>query len=298
VTRAPHSPLEIVIVAYGDPATLEACLAALEGVWKPVVVDNSSLPATRALAGRFGAVYVDPGRNLGFAGGVNTGLAARTDLGADVLLLNPDAMISPDGIRRLHAALCADPRLAAVGPEQVAPGGGDRARVSWPVPTPAGAWIEALGFGAKRSGRQFVIGSVLLLNSEALTEIGPLDERFFLYAEETDWEIRAMDAGWRVAVCSDVVATHIGAGTGGDPRRRETYFHASHERLIRKHYGGRGWLSYRAANVAGAAVRSVALRGAGRDKARYRLYLFSRGPCKAERAMVLHSAHDAQDSAP
>ena len=72
-----------------------------------MVVDNSSEPAVAAVAGGHGCTYVDPGRNLGFAGGVNLGCARRE--GRDVLLLNPDAAVTPAAVRALHAALTADP---------------------------------------------------------------------------------------------------------------------------------------------------------------------------------------------
>jgi GT2 family glycosyltransferase len=283
------SPLEIVIVAYGDPAPLVACLAGLEGAFTPVVVDNSSSAATRAVAEAGGGHYVDAGRNLGFGAGVNCGLRHRLQPGADVLLLNPDAVISPAEIARLHQKLLDDPGLACVGPAQVDPVDGRSAQVSWPIPSPAGAWLEAIGLGSHRRGPHFVIGSVLLLRAAAVAEVGGLDEQFFLYAEETDWEIRARAKGWRVAVCDDVVATHIGAGTGGDTSRRETHFHASHERLIRKHHGVTGWQIYRAANILGAGARATALHGERKDAARFRLGLYLRGPCRAEAALAVPS---------
>jgi GT2 family glycosyltransferase len=142
--------------------------------------------------------------------------------------------------------------------------------------------LEALGLGRLIARRDFVIGSVLLLRGEAVDEIGGLDERFFLYAEETDWQMRAARAGWRSLLVEGLSATHVGAGTGGDPTRRETHFHASHERLIRKHYGRRGWRVYRAAHVAGSAVRAILARGDQRARARYRLDLYLRGPVRAE----------------
>ena len=86
-----------------------------------------------------------------------------------------------------------------------------------------------------------MIGSVLLLRAEALDQVGALDERFFLYAEETDWAYRAHRLGWRHAAVHEVRAVHVGAGTSGDAARREAHFHASQERYLRKHYGALGW---------------------------------------------------------
>jgi GT2 family glycosyltransferase len=178
---------------------------------------------------------------------------------------------------QLHAAS----HVAAIGASQTEPGTGASVRVWWPFPTPLGAWIEAVGLGGLRRRPDFAIGSVLLLRREAIDAVGYLDERFFLYAEETDWQFRARRAGWDIAV-ADVDATHEGGGTGGDPSVRESYFYGSAERYIRKHYGASGWQAYRVANILGAAVRGVALRGDRGAAARRRGRIFRHGPIAAE----------------
>ena len=89
----------------------------------------------------------------------------------------------------------------------------------------------------------FVIGAVLLIAREALDEVGLFDERFFLYAEETDWQRRARARGWEAAVCGDASAHHEGAGTSENPLRREMLFQAAQETYIRKWYGAAGLAS-------------------------------------------------------
>jgi GT2 family glycosyltransferase/glycosyltransferase involved in cell wall biosynthesis len=282
----------VVVVAFHAPELLDRCLEALGGDFAVLVVDNSSDPSVEDVAHARGCSYLDPGRNLGFAGGVNRGFAVRD--GRDVLLLNPDATITPDAVRDLHAVLGRDPGLAAVAPAQSGPGGAVPDRVVWPFPTPAGAWLEAVGLGRLRDRPDFLIGSVLLVASAALDDVGPFDDRFFLYAEESDWQRRAADRGWRVALCPSVTATHVGAGTGGDPVRRETHFQASHERYVRKHHGTAGWWSYRAASVTGAAARALVLSGDRGQAARTRLGLFVAGPLRAEAALGPGGLHVVQ----
>ncbi len=274
--RAPH----VLIIAYGSPDPLEGCLAELGAELAVTIVDNSSSAETRALAERHGARYVDAGANLGFAAGVNLGLTTIEEAGdgdRDVLLLNPDARIAPDGVARMSALLHSRPRIAAVGATQTDPVSGAAVRVWWPFPTPIGAWIEAIGLGGLRRREDFAIGSALLLRREALRDIGGLDERFFLYAEETDWQLRARQAGWDIAV-ADVEATHEGAGTGGDPRVRERHFYASAERYIRKHHGALGWQIYRLGTLVGSAVRGAVLPAERGRTARRRAALFRHGP--------------------
>ncbi|MEO7123803.1 MAG: glycosyltransferase, partial [Lacisediminihabitans sp.] len=271
---------EVLVVAYGSPDGLDECLDGLAGEFSITVVDNSSLAETRLVAVRHGARYVDAGGNRGFAGGVNLGLNALASAGQgehDVLLLNPDARLVPSGVRRMSDVLHAAPRIAAVGATQTDPHTGARVRVWWPFPTPWGAWIEAIGLGSLRRRRDFAIGSALLLRASAIEQIGQLDERFFLYAEETDWQRRARRLGWDIRVAA-VDATHEGGGTGGDPAVREGHFYASAERYIRKHYGSIGWQVYRAANVLGASARAAVLTGDRGAAASRRRDLFLRGP--------------------
>jgi GT2 family glycosyltransferase len=277
--------IEVVVVAYRAAELLDVCLGRLEGAWPVLVVDNSSDREVLGVARRHGATYVDPGTNLGFAAGVNVGLSRRSRPSADLLLLNPDASIDPAAVSTLHRFLRARSDLACVAPAQSSPASGTDMRVAWPFPTPLGAWVEALGLGGLRRRTDFVIGSILLLRAEALAEVGPFDERFFLYAEETDWQRRAADRGWTVALCDEVVAEHVGAGTGGDERERETHFHASTERYVRKHHGTAGWWVFRSGALAGSAVRAIALRGQRGRAAAFRFRLYRSGPCREEAAL-------------
>ncbi len=273
-------PLDVIVVAFHHPELLRRALAPL--LEFPItVVDNSSDAEVRAVCEDLGVRYLDAQRNGGFACGVNLGLARRQHPDGDVLLLNPDAVISADAVHRLRAALRADPRLGSVGPAQT-DADGTPARVSWPFPSPAGTWLEAVGLGRLRTADDFVIGSVLMLRAEALDQVGGLDEEFFLYAEETDWARRATTMGWRHAVVPDATAVHVGAATSSDPQVRETHFHASQERYLRKHFGRVGWTIARFGQVVGASARYAVLRGDRRLEAGRRARLYARGPASVQ----------------
>jgi glycosyltransferase involved in cell wall biosynthesis len=107
------------------------------------------------------------------------------------------------------------------------------------------------------------------------------DERYFLYAEEADWQLRARRRGGSVLYCDDVEAEHIGGGTGGSRVEREMLFHASHERFVRKWYGALGWHLARLGVLAGATARGLIRRGArGQDDLR-RARIYLEGPVRA-----------------
>lgn len=277
---APRRDVEVIVVAYGAPELLRRALEPLAGM-AVTVVDNSSMPAIAQLCDELGVRYRDPGRNGGFAAGVNAGLSDRLVPGADVLLLNPDAVVTPSAIATLSRALHARADLASVGPAQVDEHG-VAAEVEWRFPSPGATWLESLGLARLRRGPTFVIGSVLLLRAEALDQVGPLDERFFLYAEETDWAYRASLLGWRHEGVSDAVAIHVGGATSSDASRREAHFHASLERYLRKHYGATGWQVARLGQWLGSMARAVALPGARGVAARRRAALYRLGPVRVE----------------
>ena len=274
--------LEVVIVAFGAPDLFARALAPIARRYLLTVVDNSADPAIKAITEAADGRYLDPGGNLGFGAGVNHALLTPLSPGSDVLLLNPDAVIDAEGIDQLHKHLRADRGLASVGPAQV-DGSGRPARVEWPFPSPWRAWLEAVGLGRVSAAATYIIGSVLLIRWDALEAIGGFDDRFFLYAEETDWAYRAHRAGWSHEMVESVTALHLGAGTGGDPVLRETLFHSSNELYLRKHFGATGWRIAQAGAVMGAAARSVALSGDRRRAARRRLRLYLHGPARQAR---------------
>lgn len=274
--------LDVIVVAFGAPDLLAEALEPLAEL-DVTVVDNSSSQEVRHVVERYGATYVDPGHNGGFAAGVNEGLRHRRHRG-DVLLLNPDAIVAMDAITELRRALAADPGLGSVGPAQV-DATGARARATWPFPTPGRTWLEAIGLSRLNRAEDFVIGSVLLLRGQALEHVGGFDEDFFLYAEETDWARRATSLGWRHAEVATATAVHVGAATSTDAVAREVRFHASLERYLRKHHGAVGWWIARVGQIVGSTLRVVALRGEKRALASGRLRLYLQGPLRSARRM-------------
>lgn len=269
---------QVVIVAYGPPNLLRDALAPL-GDLSVTVVDNSSLPETRQVVEACGGHYVDAGRNLGFGAAVNVALASLEERGlgrSDVLLLNPDAAISEAAIDELAEALHEQSDIACVAPSQTDPSGSRTERVEWPFPSPFASWLVALGMGRLDRRKGFVIGSILLLNRAALDQVGGFDERFFLYAEETDWQRRAVGQGWRIRYVPEVKGTHVGAGTSSDEGVRSTLFHTSQLVYMRKHFGFVGSAVNRAAVVVGSVLRMVVVRGEPREAARWRLRFYMR----------------------
>jgi N-acetylglucosaminyl-diphospho-decaprenol L-rhamnosyltransferase len=242
-----------VIVAHESAAPLRRLLPALRAaVDEVVVVDNASTDGSAALASRLvhDAVVVVRERNLGFASGVNAGVAAAS--GELILLCNPDVELDgaamteliaaagrhpgdivgprvhyPDG--RLQPSRSGPPTLRnLVGeqvlvPESVAPG-------SWP----ARLWPRWRSYAEEVRG-PVLSGCALLIPRSTFQAVGPFDERYFLYWEEVDWQLRAIEAGYSCWLVPAARVRHARGGSSGpaDPRRA-VLFHTSTRRFLRR----------------------------------------------------------------
>jgi GT2 family glycosyltransferase len=246
----------VVVVAYRSDHYLAAALAHLDGELDVVIVDNGASPATARLASAHGAHYVPTPRNLGFAAAVNVGLREAWDGMRDVLLLNPDARVGHRDVLALQQAMRAHPRLAAVGP-RLTDSQGRYQRADWPLPSPGEVWFDALGLSRFWRGPRFVVGAVLLLRAEALAQVGDFDERYFLYAEEADWQLRAQRLGWEVRVIGSVTATHVGGASSSDPAVRDQHSRRSGAAFADRWYGRPGVLVMRLGSIAAAGRRAV-----------------------------------------
>lgn len=268
--RRRRSTLGIVIVSFNTRDLLAACLDSLRaeidgaGLAATVhVVDNASDDGSAAMvAERFPwvSLTVLPA-NRGFTAGNNVLLGpwARSDAGSPdwALLLNPDTEVRPGALQALLAAADADPRVAVAGPALVYPDGRfQHAAFAFPgilqaaldlFPPrgrPGARLLESRLNGRYsrrlyRSGRpfevDFVLGACLLARTAAMRQVGPLDEGYFMYAEEVDWCRRFARAGWRrVCVPAAVVLHHGGAASSQFRARSWSTLWRSRRRYLRR----------------------------------------------------------------
>jgi GT2 family glycosyltransferase len=196
-----------VIVSYADPAATAVAVQSLRAQTVPpgeiVVVDNGVRAHLDSLDG---AVVVRPGRNLGYTGGANLGVA-RTS-GEWVLLLNPDAIADRDCVERLIEA--ADERTGIVGAQVVLPDGrvnaGDNplhlTGISW-----SGRYLEPVEDGPARSVA-VASGAALLVRRALWDAVGGLAEQFFMYQDDVDLAWRVRLAGYDVRFAPRARVTH------------------------------------------------------------------------------------------
>jgi len=165
-----------------------------------IVVDNAG--NDRPVAERFGVRLVEPGRNLGFAGGCNRGAAETT---GDVLVfLNPDTVVHPRALSRLaetlqdHAIGIAMARLRLLDRPELLNSGGTVLHVSglaW-----AGRYGEPADEVSELEDVAAPSGAAMAIRADLFRKLGGFTDELFMYLEDTELGWRAHLHGLRVVV--------------------------------------------------------------------------------------------------
>ena len=240
-----------VVVTYNALPWVEQCLGSVQEV-ETVVVDNGSTDGTVDVVRELfpGATVVEQS-NRGLAAGWNAGMAVAS--GRYFLILNADAWLTEGSLRRLVAFADSRPEAAIVGPRLLNTDGTLQRSVRafptlWRLATeylflrklaPGSRALNAFYAGgfAHDEVREadFVMGACMLVRREAVEQVGPLDESFFLFSEETDWAYRFRQAGWQVLFFPGAECIHVGGASHGGRMFRENVL--GHIRFLAKHRG-------------------------------------------------------------
>lgn len=267
--------VSVVVVTLNALPYLERCLESVRG-YETVVVDHGSTDGTVELVReRFPRARLVEQENLGLAAGWNRGM--REASGRWLLILNADAWVVDDAVERLADFAEGQPRAAVVGPRLLnVEGTLQRSVRGFPTPwrlateyfflrklAPRSQALNAFYAGGfdHESVREaeFVMGACMLVRRQALDEVGPLDEDFFLFSEETDWHYRFRAAGWQVLFFPGAEVVHVGgAGHGGRMFREQV---RGHLRFVAKHQGPRAAERTRRLLLASLRLRGLAFRG-------------------------------------
>jgi hypothetical protein len=267
--------VSVVVVSYNGLPWLERCLESVRGV-PTVVVDNGSTDGSIALVREgFPEVQLVEQGNRGLAAGWNVGLE-RTS-GRFVLILNADAWLTDGSLERLVAFAEQRPGAAVVGPRLLNPDGTLQRSVRgfptlWRLATeylflrklaPGSQFLNGFYAGGFAHDEvreaEFLMGACMLVRREAVDEVGPLDESFFLFAEETDWCYRFVQAGWKVLFFPGAECVHVGGASHGGRLFRENV--RGHLRFLAKHHGERQAERARRLLRAALRLRAVLFRG-------------------------------------
>jgi GT2 family glycosyltransferase len=184
-----------------------------------VVVDNHSEDGLEAAvrAAHPRAVFIQTGANLGFTGGNNVGIRYALEHGADyVMLLNNDTVVAPDFLDVMVAVMEKDPSIGVTGPmiyyyhnpDMIWSAGGE---IDWAHGKTRMTGINEMDvsqFGVAPRKTEFVTGCALLARRDVWQKVGLLDDRFFMYYEETEWCVRVGRSGYQLMVVPMAMIWH------------------------------------------------------------------------------------------
>jgi GT2 family glycosyltransferase len=273
--RAGRVDCAVVVVTYNSArdviALLDSLPAAAAGLTlRTVVVDNGSADATVDLVGRRADVRcIEAGANLGYAGGINVGRRHAGEYSA-LLVVNPDVVLEPGAIREM-AAVLGDPAIGIAAPMLLGADGrrypslrrwltlrraiGD-GLLGHHLPGRPG-WLSEIIRDEESYSRRHPVawagGAALLISAACDDAVGPWDEGYFLYSEETDYATRAAAAGFRMEYVPAARASHRGGGSGQSPEL-VALMAVSRLRYVAQHRG-RLW-PYRAVQIITELLRS------------------------------------------
>lgn len=221
----------VVVVGYNSLLYLRRCLPPLQKEVSDhggeiILVDNASTDGTRDFVPvEWPWVRLIANRtNRGYAAGVNQGLrASRSDL---VLVLNPDVVVRPGAIALLVEFMQANTHVGIAGPRLLNSDGTlqpscRRFHTLSAIVSRRGP-LRALLRNTKWESRHlmlewdhgtlreadWVLGACMLVRRHAIRDVGPMDERFFLYFEDEDLCYRMWAHGWTVCYVPTAEATH------------------------------------------------------------------------------------------
>ena len=254
--------LAVILVHYHTPELArgacealarEAAAGGLE--LETLLVDNGSRPEDLEILSSLPVRRLDPGRNLGYAGGANLGV--RETSAEMVAVMNPDVEVLPGCLVALIEAL--EGGAAAAGPRFY---WDRRKRFLLPPTEPFDRWSVLLGVLARRGDpwkrwarrrwrlharRHWLAdaplpsydlsGALLAFRRSAWIRVGPFDEGYRLYFEETDWLQRLRAARLEARLVPAAEAIHLYAQSTAIEGRSEQWFAESSRRFRSRVFG-------------------------------------------------------------
>jgi GT2 family glycosyltransferase/glycosyltransferase involved in cell wall biosynthesis len=252
--------LDIIIVNYKSTDFLLHCLRSVydslhELLAKILIVDNASDDRVDRVEAEFPQVMLlKNSYNIGFSKAVNNALKQCDS--PYIVLLNPDCYILDGFFESVLGYMEDNPYVGVIGPRILNHDGSIQGSArSFPTPLtalfgrsslltrffPDNPFTRANILTSRSDGKSpievdWVSGACLVARRKAVEDVGPMDERFFMYWEDADWCRRMRDLGWKVVYLPCVSIIHyVGKSSDKAPLRTTFEFHKSSYRLFDKY---------------------------------------------------------------
>ncbi|MBI5449525.1 glycosyltransferase family 2 protein [Candidatus Gottesmanbacteria bacterium] len=254
----------VVLVNWNGIVDTLRCLTSLQfldnekGIEiKIIVVDNASADASASvISAKFPNVeLILEKKNLGFAGGSNVGIRAALSQGARyVWLLNNDTVVHRGALSLLRAM--SDPSAGVAGSKIYFAAGheyhrnryreSERGNVIWY----AGGIIDWKNMYASHRGvdevdhgqfdtseeTQFITGCSMMVKREVFERVGLFDEKFYMYLEDVDFCLRAVEKGYTLLYVPQSIVWHKNAGSSSVGSELHQYYMTRNRLLVGMRY--------------------------------------------------------------
>lgn len=162
--------------------------------------------------------------NYGYPGGNNVGIKFALEKlnPVYILLLNNDTVVDPQLLNNLTLEGESDKNMGILGPKiyyyqepEVIWSAG--CKISWKLARGIHIGSGELDQGQYDEKKEvdYVSGSAFLIKTEVIRKIGLMDENYFLYFEESDWTLRANEAGYKSLYVPEAKVWHKVSKSGG-----------------------------------------------------------------------------------
>jgi GT2 family glycosyltransferase len=290
--------VSVVIVSWNAVAYLEKCLRSLRTVTGVtldiIVVDNASTDGSPELVRQQhpDVLLLEQETNTGFARANNVGIMRAR--GRYLALINSDVEVEPGTIGCLVQYMDENARVGMSSPRIV----GRDGRLQYTArrfPSLVRACCRTVALDKMfpsltyfsheaKANVDVLSGCFWLVRREALTDVGLLDERFFMYGEDVDWCKRFRNKKWLVTYLPQVQALHYGGGSSANaPSFYYVAMHTAGMQYWLKHHGRMAAFTYRLLLCFSDIGRIVF------NSLRYLLLKSSRSDCSQKMARSLAS---------
>jgi GT2 family glycosyltransferase len=243
--------LAIILVNWNSFNVTADCLKSLRLVDYPnfitIVVDNGSEDGSgEKLKESYPEIkLVENKENLGFTGGNNAGiqLALKAQV-KYIMLLNNDTIVTPNFVPPLIAKMESNKQIGAVQPKimfnkerQIIWNAGSTYQKFWAISKTLG--LNKLDVGQFNTMKEvpWITGCCFLTTSKIVKEVGLLDQRFFIYYEDTDWSFKIRNLGYKLIFNPEATIYHE-VGMSNENRKNHsegTISPFSHYMTVRNH---------------------------------------------------------------
>lgn len=249
--------VSIIIVSWNVRDLLKKCIESVfvfskNTEFEVIVVDNASSDGTAEMIQKYfpEICFIKNEQNLGFAKANNLGIARAK--GEYVLLLNPDTEFVEDALSKVVEKMDSDKKIGVLGCKLINQDKTTQSSVrKFPrildiiaifskvykfIPSVLDKYLEKDFDYSKEQNVDQVMGAFFLVRKDVFSDIGMMDEKYFIWFEEVDFCLRAKKTGWDVLYFPSTCVIHYGGKSFEQAKtaKKQMWFFKSSMRYLLK----------------------------------------------------------------